>query len=76
MSVALLFSPQGSQAVGMGRELAEVSAAARAVFNEADATLGWSVQRDVLGRTRGSAQRHAPDAALPPGRLGGRAAGA
>jgi [acyl-carrier-protein] S-malonyltransferase len=40
---AYLFSPQGSQAVGMGRELAESSAAARAVFEEADATLGWSV---------------------------------
>jgi [acyl-carrier-protein] S-malonyltransferase len=44
VSVALVFSPQGSQVVGMGRELAEVSAAARAVFNEADATLGWSVR--------------------------------
>ena len=44
MSVALVFSPQGSQAVGMGRELAEVSAAARAVFDEADATLSWSVR--------------------------------
>jgi len=43
MSVALLFSPQGSQAVGMGRDLAEASPAARAIFDEADATVGWSV---------------------------------
>lgn len=43
MTLALLFSPQGSQAVGMGRDLAVGSAAARAVFDEADATLGWPV---------------------------------
>ena len=43
MSLALLFSPQGSQAVGMGRELANSSPAAAEVFREADATLGWSV---------------------------------
>jgi [acyl-carrier-protein] S-malonyltransferase len=43
MSLALLFSPQGSQAVGMGRDLAERSPAAAATFAEADATLGWSV---------------------------------
>lgn len=44
MTVALLFVPQGSQAVGMGRELAEGVPAARAVFDAADATLGWSVR--------------------------------
>lgn len=43
MTLALLFSPQGSQAVGMGRDLAEASPAARAIFDEADATVGWSV---------------------------------
>ena len=43
MSLAVVFSPQGSQAVGMGRELADASPAARAVFAEADATLGWPV---------------------------------
>jgi [acyl-carrier-protein] S-malonyltransferase len=43
MTLALVFSPQGSQAVGMGRELADRSPAAAAVFAEADATMGWSV---------------------------------
>lgn len=43
MTRALLFSPQGSQSVGMGRDLAERSPAARAVFDTADAALGWSV---------------------------------
>ena len=40
MSVALLFPGQGSQAVGMGKALAEVSPAARAIFAEADDALG------------------------------------
>jgi [acyl-carrier-protein] S-malonyltransferase len=43
VTLALLFSPQGSQVPGMGRELATVSPAARAAFAEADATLGWAV---------------------------------
>jgi [acyl-carrier-protein] S-malonyltransferase len=43
VSLALLFSPQGAQAVGMGRELAVASPAARASFAEADAALGWPV---------------------------------
>lgn len=49
MSLALLFTPQGSQAIGMGRELAASSPAAAEAFNMADATLGWSVSETCWG---------------------------
>jgi [acyl-carrier-protein] S-malonyltransferase len=40
MAVAFVFPGQGSQAVGMGKALAEAFAPARAVFEEVDAALG------------------------------------
>jgi len=43
MSAGLLFSGQGAQSVGMGKSLYENSAAARAVYDSADAALGWSI---------------------------------
>jgi len=43
--IAYIFPGQGSQAVGMGRELAENYPAARAVFAEADEALGFSLSR-------------------------------
>ncbi len=45
MTIAWVFPGQGSQAVGMGRDLYEQFPAARAVFEEADATLGFPLTR-------------------------------
>ncbi len=43
MALALIFSGQGAQKVGMGRSLYEQSPAARTLFDEADQVLGWSL---------------------------------
>src|SRR5690242_3676960 len=47
MSLAFVFPGQGSQAVGMGKALAEAFPAARAVFDEVDAALGEPLSRTM-----------------------------
>jgi [acyl-carrier-protein] S-malonyltransferase len=58
MTVAFVFPGQGSQAVGMGKALAEAFAPARQVFDEVDAALGerlsdimWDGPADTLTLT-------------------------
>ncbi len=58
MTTAFIFPGQGSQAVGMGKALAEAFPAARAVFDEVDAALGekltaimWEGPADALTLT-------------------------
>src|SRR5262245_12888091 len=43
--LALLFPGKGSQLVGMGKELYESSPPARAIFDEADVVLGFSLSK-------------------------------
>jgi [acyl-carrier-protein] S-malonyltransferase len=45
MALALLFAGQGAQKVGMGRSLCEQSAAARALYDEANSVLGWDLKK-------------------------------
>src|SRR5579863_7541639 len=44
-SIALLFPGQGSQAVGMGKDLAEKHPIARQTFEEADEALGYKLSQ-------------------------------
>ena len=43
MKLGFIFSGQGAQKVGMGKDLFEASEAAKSVFTKADEVLGWSV---------------------------------
>jgi len=45
MALALLFAGQGAQKVGMGRSLYDNSAAARALYDEANRVLGWDLAK-------------------------------
>ena len=48
MSIAWLFPGQGSQSVGMGKDVLEASSGARAVFERVDAALGEKLSKLVL----------------------------
>jgi len=60
---AIIFPGQGSQVVGMGRDVAEVSDAARRVYAEANRILGWDLTTLCF---EGPAERlNATDASQP-----------
>src|SRR5512147_2608536 len=44
-STAFVFPGQGSQAVGMGKELAETYPIAKAIYDQADSILGFSLAK-------------------------------
>jgi [acyl-carrier-protein] S-malonyltransferase len=45
MSLALIFAGQGAQKVGMGKSLYDGSAAAKALYDEANRVLGWDLKQ-------------------------------
>lgn len=45
MSLALIFAGQGAQKVGMGKSLCDGSPAARALYDQANAVLGWDLKK-------------------------------
>ncbi len=45
MALALIFSGQGAQKVGMGKTLFQQSAAARTLYGEANSVLGWDLAK-------------------------------
>ncbi len=72
MSIAFTFPGQGSQAVGMGRDLAEAFPEARAVFDEVDDALGEKLSQHHVGRPGGDADADGQRPAGADGRLDGR----
>ncbi len=72
MSVAFIFPGQGSQAVGMGKALAEQFPAARAVFDEVDDALGQKLSNTDVRGPRGRAYPDRQCPARADGRQSGR----
>lgn len=50
-TTAFIFPGQGSQAIGMGKELAEVYPIAKQTFDEADSILGFSISNLMMNGT-------------------------